>query len=184
MYVQKKYISSVCVLKDLSVCCTQSCMSFIFCYSIYMKMLSVNKKAQFEYNTLETYTAGIILKGHEVKSIKNGCSLHNAHIKIVEAKPIIFNFKIDKYKYAANVYHYDPVEPRVLLLNKREIDKLSGKLMKPGFTLIPMKLFISNTGYIKLEIAVCVGKTDRDKREKIKQRDLDRDTSRIMKEYI
>ncbi len=143
-----------------------------------MKIIITNKHASFHYNFIEKYTAGIILFGHEVKGIKEGCGITNAYIKIVNRQALLCNCKIDKYKHASNIRHYDELRERELLLKTPELKKLIGKMTKNRLFLIPTQVFISDRGFVKVEIALCTSQTKHDQREKIKQRDIDRSEQR------
>ncbi len=149
-----------------------------------MKVLYVNRKAKFNYNIVEKYIAGIILTGHEVKGIKNGCSITEAYGKIIDNQIILANCKIDKYKYANNIRYYDDRRERILLFKKTEIKKFIGKMAKNRLSIIPLQIFINPRGYIKIEIGLCTSKSDIDKRDKIKQRDMNRSMSRETQDIL
>lgn len=145
-----------------------------------MKVIALNRKARFEYHILETLTAGMILQGNEVKAVKmQGCNISNAYIGIHNDIPLIYHMQIEQYKYTNrrgfDYKSYHSTRARELLLNKREINKLIGKLREEGITAIPLKVFVTDHGFIKVEIGVAKGKKEFDKRAAIKERDWSRD---------
>jgi len=136
--------------------------------------IATNKKAFFDYEILQTFEAGIILSGPEVKSIKNGrINLKGGYLNINAQKiPWLINVHVSPYPPASQVQKdYSPTQSRKILLNKKEINFLIGKLKIKGLSLIPLKVYIKNR-IIKLEIALVKGKKKWDKREDIKQKDL------------
>ncbi len=143
----------------------------------------VNRKARHEYNILETYTAGIVLQGSEVKSIKAGkANIGDAYCYISTKNEIwIKNSHVSKYD-SDKFTNHEEKRDRKLLLNKKEIRRLKSDIQNPGYTIIPLKMFIMK-GKIKVEIALCKGKKDYDKRETIKERDSNKELNRIMKNY-
>ena len=148
---------------------------------------AINKKAKFDYDILEVYEAGLVLLGHEVKSIKQGhISLKGAFVVIKStAKKLpelyLINAHVSLYKQAGKVKGYDPERSRKLLLKKSEIKHLIGKKQEQGLTLVPLELY-NRKGYIKLKFGIGKGKKKADKRESIKKRELDRNMKRIIKE--
>lgn len=145
-----------------------------------MKIVTLNRKARFEYHILETLTAGLILQGNEVKAVKKqGCNISNSYIGVYNDSPLIYQMQIEQYKYVSrrsfDYKYYHSTRARELLLNKREIDKLMGKLKEEGVTAIPLKVFISDHGFVKIEFGICKGKKLHDKRAAIKARDWSRD---------
>lgn len=143
----------------------------------------VNRKARHEYNILENYTAGIVLQGSEVKSIKAGkANIGDAYCYISTKNEIwIKNSHVSKYD-SDKFTNHEEKRDRKLLLNKKEIRRLKSDIQNPGYTIIPLKFFIMK-GKIKVEIALCKGKKDYDKRETIKERDSNKELNRIMKNY-
>jgi SsrA-binding protein len=143
-----------------------------------------NKHATFDYEILEKYEAGLALLGHEVKSVKAGqISLKGAFVTVKSApQPELFliNANITKYKQAGPLLHHDPLRSRKLLMHKREIDSLIGKLQQKGLTLVPLRVY-TKANRVKLEFGVGRGKKQYDKRESIKKRDSDREIRRILK---
>ena len=139
-----------------------------------IKIIATNKKAFHDYFILETFEAGIVLKGTEVKSIKQGrINLKDSYAKIKDGEIYLFNTHISPYKHG-NLFNHEPLRTRKLLLNKKEINKIIGKINEKGLTLIPLKVYLKK-GLVKLELGLCKGKKVYDKREEIKRRDLERE---------
>jgi SsrA-binding protein len=152
-----------------------------------MPVLAVNKKARFDYQILETFEAGIVLFGHEVKSIKTGhISLKGSFVTLKQDKGnklpelYLINTHIPLYKHAGSMPSHDPYRSRKLLLHKNEIKKLIGKKKEQGLTLVPLKVYTKRS-LIKLEFGLAKGKKKYDKREDVKKRELDRSMSRVLK---
>jgi SsrA-binding protein len=134
----------------------------------------VNKKARHEYFILDTYVAGIVLLGTEIKSVREGkVSLAETYCIIEKAEVFIKNMNIAAYTHG-NIFNHEPKRTRKLLLTAREIRKLDGKVKEKGFTLVVTRLFINDKGLAKVEIALAKGKKLYDKRDSIKERDMDR----------
>jgi SsrA-binding protein len=137
-----------------------------------------NKKAAFEFSFLVTYTAGIMLTGTEVKSIRDGkANLTDSYCIFMEEGMWVKNMHISEYTHGSFNNH-DPKRMRKLLLNKNELMKIRSKLKEKGTTVIPVQLFFNERGIAKLEIAVARGKKMFDKREDIKKKDIAREMSR------
>lgn len=148
-----------------------------------MKIVAVNKKAKRDYEILETFEAGIELKGSEVKSLREGnVNIKDAFAKIENGEVWLYNFRISPYKYSS-AFTPDPERPKKLLLHKREINKLAGKVAEKGLTLIPLKVYFNDRGWAKVELALARGRKIYDKREVIKRRELEREAQRAMKYY-
>lgn len=143
-----------------------------------------NKKARFEYEILDKYTAGIVLTGTEIKSIRaSRASIAESFCEFnEEGELFIINMTIEPYEFGSH-YNHKPKAERKLLLNKKELKKLQKDVQAKGLTVIPILLFINETGYAKLEIALAKGKKLFDKRETIKDRDNKRDLDRIKKNF-
>lgn len=142
----------------------------------------VNRKARHEYNILENYTAGLVLQGSEVKSIKAGkANIGDAYCVITNGEVWMKNSHVSKYD-SDKFTNHEEKRDRKLLLNKKEIRRLASDIQNPGYTIIPLKMFIIK-GKIKVEIGLCKGKKDYDKRESIKERDTKRELDRIKKSY-
>jgi SsrA-binding protein len=140
-----------------------------------------NKKARFEYELIEKFTAGIILTGSEIKSIRNGqASIKEAYCFIENEEMWIRNMHISPYEQASSNNH-DPLRLRKLLLNGIELKKIIKKLKNVGITIVPLKVFINNKGWAKMEISLARGKKQFDKREDIKKKDSDRQWARDKK---
>ncbi len=148
-----------------------------------IKVIATNKKAFHDYNILETYEAGLVLKGTEVKAIREGnVNLRDSYIRIEDGEAYIIGMHVGHYKPAGKHQH-DFTRKRKLLLHKREILKLMGKIQEKGLTLIPTKLYLKN-GKIKLEIALAKGKAKYEKREAIRERDMKRELQKKFKGQI
>jgi SsrA-binding protein len=138
-----------------------------------------NKKASFEYHLESKFTAGIILKGTEVKSIRAGhANISDAYCIASDSGIIIKNMHISEFKNAGQNQH-NPTNDRLLLLEKREIKKISDALKDKGYTLVPTELYFSESGYAKINIALAKGKKNFDKREDLKSKDIQRELSRF-----
>ncbi|WP_066225386.1 SsrA-binding protein SmpB [Formosa haliotis] len=143
-----------------------------------------NKKARFLYEILDKYTAGIVLSGTEIKSIRSSkASIAESFCEFNEQGELfVINMTVEEYKYGTHYNHY-PKAQRKLLLNKRELKKLEKEVKNSGLTIVPLKLFINEKGYAKLDIALAKGKKLYDKRETIKDRDNKRNLDRVKKIY-
>ena len=142
-----------------------------------------NRKAKFQYEILDKYTAGIKLAGTEIKAIREGkagiaesfCEFHRGELYVI-------NMHVEEYSHATH-FNHNPKPERKLLLNKQELRKLEKQINQSGLTIIPLRLFINERGLAKLVIALCKGKKTHDKRETIKDRENKRRLDRIKKEY-
>jgi len=145
-------------------------------------MSIINRRARHEYHILETFEAGIILTGPEVKSIRQGqANLAEAHCIIRKEKMLLIGCHISPYKPAAMNNPREPARSRELLLHKKEVLRLLGKLKEQGLTIVPLKLYFNERGYAKLEIGLARGKKMHDKRRATKERDVKRDLQRQYK---
>src|SRR3989344_4366495 len=143
-----------------------------------MKVYAENRKATFDYEILEKYEAGLVLQGQEVKSIRGGhMQLAASYVIIRNGQPELIGTKIPAYQPNNAPEGYNPEKTRRLLLNKKELDYLGGKVKERGFSLIPLKVYDKN-GRIKLEFGLAKGKKAFNKKEKIKTRDVERQTQR------
>jgi len=148
-----------------------------------MKIIAKNKKAFFNYDILETYEAGISLMGSEVKSIREGrVSLKESYAEIKHGEAFLINCHISPYE-AANRFNHDPLRVRKLLLHRREIKRLIGKIKEKGLTLIPTKVLINDKGKVKIEISLAKGKRDYQKKEAIRERDIKREMQTELKRW-
>jgi SsrA-binding protein len=137
-----------------------------------------NRRASFEYQFLEEYTAGIALTGTEIKSIRQGkVNLQEAYCLFINDGLYVRQMNISRYSEGTH-YNHDPLRDRKLLLKKKELSRLSEKFKDQGLTIVPVKLFTSERGFAKLNIALAKGKKLYDKRESIKERDVEREMSR------
>ena len=143
-----------------------------------------NKKARFEYEILDKYTAGIVLTGSEIKSIRQSkASIAESFCEFNEQNELfVINMSIEEYSHGTH-YNHKPKAERKLLLNKRELKKLEKEIKNTGLTIVPLRMFISEKGFAKLDIALAKGKKLYDKRETIKDRDNKRDLDRIKKNF-
>ena len=131
-----------------------------------------NRKASYEYSFLDTYVAGIQLVGVEIKSIRNGrVNLSEAYCVFQQGELYLKNTHISPYENAGYV-KVDPLRDRKLLLNKKELRKLSESVSRKGLTIVPTKMFINERGLCKVEICLCQGKKNYDKRESLKEKDM------------
>ena len=153
-------------------------------YSMQKPVNIKNKKAKFEYEILDTYTAGIVLTGTEIKSIRDSkASIAEGFCEFNDRGELfVINMTIQEYMYG-NYYNHKPKAERKLLLNKRELKKLEKEVNIKGNAIIPLRLFINDRGLAKLEIALGKGKKLYDKRDTIKDRDNKRNLDRIKKIY-
>ena len=141
----------------------------------------INKKAGFEYFIEDSFEAGIALEGWEVKSLRAGkINLSDAHVIIRRGEAFLLGAQIQPLPTAASHLFPDPTRTRKLLLNRKELNKLIGSVERQGYTIVPMNLHWRKN-HIKVKIALAKGKKGHDKRETIKERDWQRDKSRIMK---
>ena len=141
----------------------------------------VNRRASFEYHILQTYDAGMVLKGTEVKAIREGkANLADAFCYFLHGELYIKNLHISEYKQATYNNH-DAKRVRKLLLTKRELVKMEAKAKEKGFTIIPVRMYTSERGFVKLEIAYAQGKKFFDKRNSIKEKDVKRELDRTVK---
>ena len=145
------------------------------------KLIANNKKVYHEYFLEEIYEAGIALHGTEVKSIRMGkCSIKEAFVRIEkDGQVYIYGMHVTPYE-KGNIYNKDPLRPKKLLLHKKEIQKLIGKIAEKGYTLVPVEVYLSN-GLVKLQIALAKGKKLYDKRQDIAKKDLKREAQRDFK---
>ena len=140
-----------------------------------------NRRAYFEYEVMDQYTAGIMLTGTEIKSIKEGkANINEAYCVFQQGELFIKNMHITEYKLGTH-YNHDPLRLRKLLLKGRELTKMLTKVKEKGLTIIPLKIFLSERGYAKMDIALAKGKKVHDKRDSIKNKDNKRDLDRVMK---
>lgn len=148
-----------------------------------MKVISVNKKASFDYFLLEKYEAGIVLKGSEIKSIRNNSlSLKDTYVRINKnMEAFLINLHIAPYTQA-NQFNHEERRERKLLLNKKEIKKLFQESSEKSLTIVPTKAYFKN-GRVKVEIALAQGKKNYDKRQVEKEKDAEKEIKKFLKNY-
>ena len=138
-----------------------------------------NRQASFEYEFLDKYIAGLVLQGTEIKSIKEGkVNLQDGYCYFSNGELFVKSINISPYAQGTH-YNHEPTRERKLLLKRSEIKKLESKVEEKGLTLIPLRLFINERGYAKLEIVLAKGKKTFDKRQSIKERDVKRELNRL-----
>ncbi|MDZ7331029.1 MAG: SsrA-binding protein SmpB [candidate division KSB1 bacterium] len=145
------------------------------------KVTIANKKARFQYEILETFEAGIVLQGTEVKSLRLGKgNIQDSYATIKDGEAFIYNMHISPYEQG-NIYNHDPDRIRKLLLHKQEIKRLTGKVLERGLTLVPLKIYFKK-GKVKVELGLARGKSIVDRRKDIAWRDEQRIMEREFKE--
>jgi SsrA-binding protein len=145
--------------------------------------VAFNKEAKAEYEIIETYEAGIVLEGSEVKALrkKQTVSFKDSFVRIENGEAWLYNLYIAPYRYAT-LKPPDPLRKRKLLLHKREILRLLGKVQQKGFTIIPLRVYFKN-GKVKVEIALAKGKKIHDRREELREREMKRQMERDLKNW-
>jgi len=145
------------------------------------KIIITNRKAYRDYEVLESVESGIELKGSEVKSLRAGkINLDDSFARAEKEEIFLYNAHISHYTEASYL-NVDPDRPRKLLLHKSQIERIIGKLTQKGLTLIPLKIYFNDRGFVKVELALCKGKKLYDKRQSIKRRETDREMRRVIK---
>lgn len=145
------------------------------------KIVSDNRQARFQYEILETYEAGVELKGTEVKSIRAGkVNLRDGFALVREGEVLLHNVQISPHATTGQAFNHDPRRTRKLLLRRDEIRKLTGKVQQQGLTLVPLKMYLKR-GWVKIDLALVRGKKLHDKREDARKRQDQRDMQRAMK---
>ena len=140
-----------------------------------------NRQAFYEYFIDDTFTAGMMLLGTEVKSLRAGkCSFNDSYCLLHKGEVFIKSLHIAEYSHGT-VNNHDPIRERKLLLNRREIKKIEGKIKEKGYTIIPLKIFFNEKNIVKIEIGLARGKKLHDKRDTIRQRDTEREMKRYIK---
>lgn len=146
------------------------------------KAVAINRKARFEYTVEEEFEAGMVLTGTEVKSLRAArANIADAYAGPKDGEIWIFNLNISEYGNG-NRFNHEPRRPRKLLLHKKQVNKLIGRLKTKGVTLVPLSLYFNSRGLAKMKLGLATGKKLHEKRDAIKQRDWQRDKARIMRE--
>jgi len=146
------------------------------------RIIATNRKARHEYEVLETYEAGLVLKGPEAKSLREGkVGFQDAHARLEGGEVWLYSLHISPFEQA-NRYNEDPLRRRKLLLNRHEIRRLIGKVEEKGLTLIPMEVYFRR-GYAKITLALARGRKTYDKREKLKRKTQEEEARRAMEPY-
>ncbi len=147
------------------------------------KIIANNKKARHDYFIEDSYEAGIVLTGTEIKSIRLGhVSLKESFAKVQNGEIFIYGMNINPFEQG-NIHNVDPIRPRKLLLNKREIKKIDSIVAQQGLALIPLKLYLNEKGLAKIDLGIAKGKKKYDKRDTIAKRDADRRMQKTIKDY-
>ena len=145
------------------------------------RFVAQNRKARHNYFIEDTIEAGLVLHGSEVKSLRAGsASLGDAYAEVRGGELFLVNAHIAPYN-AANQFNHEPLRPRKLLLHRREVEKLTGKVQRGGYTLVPLSLYFNDRGRAKIDLALARGRKHHDKREHEKTRDWKREQSRLMR---
>ena len=143
----------------------------------------INRKAKFDYFVIEEFEAGIVLTGTEIKSVRNGsCNIKDSYGIIRNDEIFLLNMFINHYK-EGNIFNHEETRTRKLLLHKKEIGKIKKLIDLNGYTIVPLKLYFNQRNKLKVLLGVCKGKKDYDKRETIKQRDINREVKKNLKNY-
>ncbi len=147
-----------------------------------IKVVADNRRARYDYEIMQSFEAGLELKGSEVKSLRVGhVNLAESYAAMKGQELFLINTNIPEYR-EANRFNHEQKRPRKLLLNRKEIDRLSVGIQREGLTIIPLKLFFNPRGMVKVDIALAKGKKNVDKRETIKTRDWDREKARVLRD--
>ncbi len=145
------------------------------------KVVGSNRKAFHDYSIEEKIEAGLILKGTEVKSLREGrVNLREAYATVVKGKAVLHNCHIGEYSHG-NIMNHEPLRARPLLLHKKQIEKLTGKVQQKGLTIVPLRIYFNPRGIAKVELGLARGKKHYDKRDAVKKREAGRDMDRAMK---
>ena len=145
------------------------------------RLIADNRKARHDYHLFDTYEAGVVLLGTEVKAIREGrVNLKDSYGRVEQGEVFLYGVHISPYSHRGYATH-EPLRRRKLLLNKAEIRKLIGKAVERGFTLVPVRMYFKH-GRVKVAVSVAKGKKTYDKRETIRRREIDRETRAIVKE--
>ena len=144
--------------------------------------ITTNRKARHDYDVLDAMEAGIELRGTEIKAVRDhSVNLKDSYVMIRRGEAILMNMHISPYNHG-NIFNHEPLRNRKLLLHKKEILKITNLMKQKGIAVVPLKMYIKGK-YAKIEIGIVKGKKSYDKREAIRERDIERDTQRELKEY-
>lgn len=147
-----------------------------------MKIICTNRKARRDYEILETMEAGVVLRGTEVKALRAGAAhLKDSHAAVERGELFLFNSHISPYEQG-NRFNHEPTRTRKLLMHEREINRLQGKILEKGLTLVPLKLYFNDRGRVKVELGLARGRKAYDKRRSIAERDARRELQRNLKD--
>ena len=147
-----------------------------------IKVIARNKKARYEYEILDKYEAGIVLQGSEVKALRHGrVNLNDAYCRFIKGELWLLNAHIGHLETANRHFARDERAPRKLLLHKKQLDTLFGKVSREGLTIVPLMLYFNERNRAKLSIALAKGKKTHDKRETLKRRTMEREAAQAMK---
>lgn len=147
-----------------------------------LKVIADNRRARYDYEILDTFEAGIELKGSEVKSLRGGrTNLGESYATMKAGELFLMNSNIPEYR-EANRFNHEPKRPRKLLLHGKEISKLANGVQRDGLTIVPLKMFFNKRGRVKVDIALAKGKKLHDKRESIKEKSWDREKARLLRD--
>ncbi len=147
-----------------------------------IKKVAQNKKARYEYEIIETYEAGIVLEGNEVKALRSGrVNINDAYCRFIKGELWLLNAHIGHLETTNRSFAREERAPRKLLLHKKQLDKLFGKVHKEGLTIVPLMIYFNERNIAKVSIALAKGKKIHDKRETLKRRTLDREAQQAMK---
>jgi SsrA-binding protein len=147
-----------------------------------LKVIADNRRARYDYEILDTFEAGIELKGSEVKSLRGGrTNLGESYAAMKSGELFLMNSNIPEYR-EANRFNHEPKRPRKLLLHSKEIGKLANGVLREGLTIVPLKMFFNGRGRVKVDIALAKGKKLHDKRDAIKEKSWDRERARLLRD--
>lgn len=147
-----------------------------------IKVIADNRRARYDYEIIETFEAGIELKGSEVKSLRSGrTNLAESYAAMKGGELFLINSNIPEYR-EANRFNHEPKRPRKLLLHKREIDKLASGVLREGLTIVPLKMFFNPRGRCKVDLALARGKKIHDKRDTVRDRTWQREKARLLRD--
>ena len=147
------------------------------------RVVAENRKARFNYEIMDTFEAGLVLTGTEVKSLRQGqANIAESYVSFENGEVVLINANIPEYQQAGQFFNHEPRRPRRLLLNKKEIVRLAQAVDRQGMTIAPLRLYFNDRGLVKLQIAVAQGKKMHDKRETERRRDWQRQKARLLRE--